>query len=54
VWLGDDIGTTQRNYAYLLPKDDEIELAFSERGKKRKKSPDQSVVFGSQKSSRRK
>jgi len=53
TWLGDDIGTTQRNYAYLLPKDDEIELAFSERGKKRKKAPDQSVVFGSQKSSRR-
>ena len=27
-WLGDDIRTTQKNYAWLLPKDDEIEKAF--------------------------
>ena len=53
-WLGDDIMTTQKNYAYLLPKDDEIELAFANRGKKRKKAPDQSVVFGRQRASRRK
>lgn len=52
-WLGDDVMTTKKNYAYLLPKDDEIELAFSNRGKKRKNAPDQSVVFGRRRASRR-
>ncbi|MFZ4775950.1 MAG: tyrosine-type recombinase/integrase [Terrimicrobiaceae bacterium] len=54
IWLGDDIETTQKNYAYLLPKDDEIELAFSDLGKKRKKPPDQSVVFGKSRGFRKK
>jgi hypothetical protein len=27
-WLGDDIAVVQRHYAKLLPKDEDIEVAF--------------------------
>ncbi len=29
LWLGDDVRVVQRHYAKLLPKDEDIERAFS-------------------------
>ena len=45
-WLGDDIRTTQNNYAYLLPKDNEIEKAFARRRKTPRK-PKKTSATGS-------
>ena len=31
-WLGDDVRVTQKHYAKLLPKDEDIEKAFRSQG----------------------
>ncbi len=32
-WMGDDVGTVQKHYAKLLPQDDDIEKAFTTKGR---------------------